>query len=359
MRAIQKLLKFLLILVLVLVVAAAGLIGYLTLTEYNPAAVEPLEVTLAARQDVPSLGVKYTALSWNLGYGCLGRDQNFFMDGGTMVRPEDKKTVEENMAGILGALTQQKADVYLLQEVDLNAYRSHYTNEMSLLGHGLSMSAAFAYNFNCDFVPIPWPPIGKVESGVMTLTNLKVTEATRHALHVPFTWPVRVANMKRCLLVERTPIQGGDKELVMINLHMDAYDDGIGKRVQTEQLIQLMQEEYKKGNYVVAGGDFNQTFPDADRYPLLNPDYWQAGVLTQDMLPEGFAFVNDPSVPTCRLLNENYSGDRATTQFYVIDGFIITPNIKVNNVQTIDLNFRNTDHQPVRLEFTMMENVDG
>ena len=35
-----------------------------------------------------------------------------------------------------------------------------------------------------------------------------------------------------------------------------------------------MQEEYAKGNYVIAGGDFNQTFPgvDTDKFPIINTE---------------------------------------------------------------------------------------
>lgn len=47
-----------------------------------------------------------------------------------------------------------------------------------------------------------------------------------------------------------------------MNLHLEAYDDGEGKEAQTAMLLQILQEEYVKGNYVIAGGDFNQSFPD-------------------------------------------------------------------------------------------------
>ena len=48
-------------------------------------------------------------------------------------------------------------------------------------------------------------------------------------LPCPFSWPTRIANLKRCLLVERIPIADSDKELVLVNLHLEAYDDGEGK----------------------------------------------------------------------------------------------------------------------------------
>ena len=84
------------------------------------------------------------------------------------------------------------------------------------------------------------------------------------SLPCPFSYPIRLANLKRCLLVNRIPIEGSDKELVVINLHLEAYDDGAGKEAQTRMLAQLLREETEKGNYVIAGGDFNQTLDTVD-----------------------------------------------------------------------------------------------
>lgn len=102
-------------------------------------------------------------LSFNTGCCGLGRDQDFFMDGGTMVRPESEQIVRDNMNGILSELARQDADIYLLQEVDFDSYRSYYVNQADTYRHGLSLNMAVAYNYKCDFVPFPWPPLGKVE----------------------------------------------------------------------------------------------------------------------------------------------------------------------------------------------------
>ena len=72
----------------VIVLAAAGLIGWLTVREFRPAAVEDVKVD----QIVPSTGVlcpgdSLTVLSQNTGYAGLGADSDFFMDGGRDVAP--------------------------------------------------------------------------------------------------------------------------------------------------------------------------------------------------------------------------------------------------------------------------------
>ncbi|MBE5801480.1 MAG: endonuclease [Clostridiales bacterium] len=350
MKLLKNLMKLLLCLIALVLAAAIGLVAYLSLTEYQPADTETLTVTQAALRDPLQVGDMLTVVTFNTGYAGLDRDQDFVMDGGKGVNPKSEEVVRDNMAAILGALDTRNAQIYLLQEVDEDSARTFHINQMDYYRRGLALNAAMAYNYKCEFVPFPLPPIGKVTSGVVTLTELNVTEATRVSLPVPFSWPVRAANLKRCLLVERVPVGEDGKELVIINFHLEAYDDGEGKLAQTRQLLEIMNAECEAGNYVIAGGDFNQTFPEVTM-PVVEPDGWQPGQLSE--LPDGLRYVFDASHPTCRSLSKPYSGDRATTQFYVIDGFIISENLKVNHVETIDLNFLNSDHNPVMMQVTL------
>lgn len=351
MKLLKTLLKLLGILVALVLLAAAGLVGYLSLTEYKPAPVKALSVTEAALKEEPAIGDLLTVVSFNTGYAGLDRTQDFFMDGGKNVRPGSEQEVRENLSHMLGVLDGFDAQIVLLQEVDEDSARSYGINQKEYYRRGLAMNAAMAYNYQCAFVPFPWPPIGRVSSGLVTLTELNVQSAERISLPVPFDWPVRAANLKRCLLVERVPVKDTDKELVIINLHLEAYDDGEGKLAQTRQLVELLQAEVDAGNYVIAGGDFNQTFPDAPAMSAVEPDGWQPGLMSE--LPEGLRYVYDAANPTCRSLSKPYTGDRNATQFYVIDGFILSDNLKVNHVETVDLNFLSSDHNPVLLQVTL------
>ena len=171
--------------------------------------------------------------------------------------------------------------------------------------------SCFALNYECGFVPFPvTDPIGKVSSGLATYSRYTLADSVRQSLPVPFSWPVRAANLKRCLLISRIPVEGTDKELVIINLHLEAYDDGEGKTAQTQQLTNLLLEEYEKGNYVIAGGDFNQFFTGLD--PVIKPtSQWVPGYL--DALPEGWDYLYDDTTPTCRLLNQPYDPESDLT----------------------------------------------
>ena len=351
----KKILKVLLILVLIVIAAAALLFGWLTAAEYRPAPVEDAEVLRTGENASLAVGDSVTVLSWNVGYGGLGKDSDFFMDGGKDSKSADRETVGRYLEGIHRTIVDQDPDLVLLQEVDTDSSRTYGIDERDLLAQGMS-SQTFAYNYSCPFVPIPMPPIGKVHSGLFTMTNgVDIERAERISLPCPFTWPTRVANLKRCLLVSYLPVAGSDKQLVLVNLHLEAYDDGEGKVAQTNQLREFITAEYEKGNYVIAGGDFNQIFPGSlARYPNTHPENWEPGVLDANLLPDGWALAYDLRTPTCRLLNQPYDpSDTVGTQYYVIDGLIVSPNMTVKSVETIDAQFENSDHNPVRLEVVL------
>ena len=193
------------------------------------------------------------------------------MDGGKEVRPDSDAQIKENLEGICGVLKEQDCDIYFLQEVDRDSRRSYHIDQETFYQEQLGLQGLFACNFKCDFVPYPLPPIGKVDSGIMTLTSLAATEASRISLPESFSWPVKTCNLKRCILESRIPIEGTEAELVLLNFHLEAYDDGAGKEAQTKVLAEKLKEEYQKGNYVIAGGDFNQTFAVLEeKYPVVN-----------------------------------------------------------------------------------------
>ena len=179
--------------------------------------------------------------------------------------------------------------------------------------------------------------------------------ATRISLPVPFKWPVRIGNLKRALLVERLAVAGSDKELVLVNLHLEAYSSGKGRDAQMRQLVDFLKAEYEKGNYCIAGGDFNQSFPgiDSETFRLKNKDSFIPGELSPDMLPAGWQFATDTQTPSSRLNNIPYSGNPETTQLYVIDGYIISPNVERLSVKTADLGFRYSDHNPVEITLSL------
>ena len=344
----KKAFKIILIILAVIAAAVIAFIAWLSITEYRPESMEEVPIS-GSSTGKAAIGQELNIVTWNIGYCGLGKDSDFLMDGGKQVQPLDREYVESCLDGIKSFLNGTNADLFLLQEVDIDSRRSYGINEAEELDMGVS---AHALNFSCRFVPYPLPMIGRVSSGLMTTSSsLELISAERISLPCPFSWPVSMANLKRCLLVTRIPVEGSDNELVIINLHLEAYDDGEGKLAQTEQLKKYIEQEYKKGNYVIAGGDFNQSFPNGLAvYPNTHGELWMPSTLDESLLPEGCSFAYDTDTPTCRLLNQSYNPDDAEyTQYYVIDGFILSPNVELVAVETIDLGFEYSDHNPVSI----------
>ena len=112
-----------------------------------------------------------------------------------------------------------------------------------------------------------------------------------------------------------------------------------------------MEKEYEAGNYVIVGGDFNQTFSDVDvsKYEVGAEGVWRPGVFDTTRVMQNFNTYMDASVPTCRSLDRAYDKDDKNFQVYVIDGFIVSNNVEVVSAKTIGLGFENSDHNPVEM----------
>jgi endonuclease/exonuclease/phosphatase family metal-dependent hydrolase len=349
------------IILLLGILAGAGIM-WLSSKEYKPANRESVPVS----HSLSLKPVRFQPIElyiWNIGYASLDAKQDFFMDGGKSVRPVSSSSVDENIWAIQAFFAAVAPDIVFLQEVDVNSKRSYGINQADFFSQNWKGSGAFALNFKCPFVPIPFPHfIGKVESGLLILNSYGTSSAERISLPSPFPWPERIAQLKRCLLVQRIPVQEngsaenpGGSELVLINLHLEAYDaDGAGRIAQTRVLAEFMKEEYKKGNYCVAGGDFNQVFPAfKDAFPIQKNEFFTPGIVDESLFGEGWILAADPSAPSCRSLDRPYDGNREGFQFYMIDGFILSPNVELISVQTQDLDFKNSDHNPVKLTFSL------
>ena len=342
----------------VIFAAALIFVVVLTVTEYKPKDVEKLAHYGRAQKQLKT-GDTVNLISWNIGFGALGDNADFFMDGGKMVKPSTKERVQENIHAVTGFLAEENADIVLLQEVDEKSTHSYYMDERTMIALGLDQAGCsyenwLAYNFKTLYVPYPIPPIGREQSGLVTFSAYPASDAERIALPCPYSYPIRLANLKRCLLVNRIPVADSDRELVVINLHLEAYDDGAGKEAQTRMLAELFREEMEKGNYVVAGGDFNQTLDTVDlsEYPVQREGLWQAGRIDTSVY-EGVQCLMDERVPSCRSLDRPYNRADPNFQYYIIDGYLVSGNLTVEKLETVDLGFVNSDHNPVRLQLTV------
>ncbi len=358
----KKALQIIGVIIVMIALGLGTLLGFLTIDEYKPKDIESLEIT-GNSVDRVKKQESTTLLSWNLGYGALGDNADFFMDGGRMVYTADEDRVLYNLEGDIAEFEKISPDIICTQETDRDSDRSHFIDEVDyfLSNSGLRVlhgNSVFAPNLKVSFIPLPVPPIGKVYSGLMVFSKYSISSAQRIQLHCPFKWPLRTFNLKRCLEVARFDVMDTEKELVVINLHLEAYDSGEGKIAQANMLKEVLDDEVEKGNYVIACGDFNQVFSNIDisAYPVLDGK-WEAGRIDVSEFNNDLTFSADNSVPSCRSLDRalDTASDKKPDnfQYYVIDGFITSSNVEVESVYTDDLSFKTSDHNPVILQFKL------
>lgn len=350
-KTLKICIKILLIIIAVLILGFVSLLTVLTVTEYKPGKVEKLTIKGQVSEEI-DFSKEIKLVSWNVGYCGLGSTADFFMDGGTKVVSQTREEVDTNIAKITEKLAELNPDIAFLQEVDKKSYRSYNVDQEKIISEKFNdRLSSFAINYKSLFVPYPIPPMRNVEAGIMSLDRVKVESAERVSLPSPFTWPESTANLKRCLLVEKLPISGSNKKLVAINLHLEAYDSGEGKIAQTKALLDIMEKEYKEGNYVIAGGDFNQSFSNVDisKFDVGNEGLWKSGRLEVEAFEKNFNLYMDISTPTCRSLYRPYDKTDNKFQYYAIDGFIISKNVEVISQKTIGLDFENSDHNPIEM----------
>ena len=92
----KRFFKAIFIIVLIIAIAFAGLIAFISLTEYKPDKVERIRIYGNSSKGVKK-GDSIKMMSWNIGYGALGDNADFFMDGGNHVLTSSKNRVKKNI----------------------------------------------------------------------------------------------------------------------------------------------------------------------------------------------------------------------------------------------------------------------
>jgi endonuclease/exonuclease/phosphatase family metal-dependent hydrolase len=299
----------------------------------------------------------FDLLIWNIGYAGLDKKMDFFYDGGKQVRSTSAR-VNDNLKAIGDFLEQQDSvEIIMLQEADVKSKRSYRLNEVMTLSERLKDRKSFyGKNYDVFFVPLPFAePMGSVNSGLLSLSGLKPSAVERYSFPGQYAWPKRLFMLDRCFLVMHFPVTDG-KELLVINTHNEAYDDGSIRDTQMAYLKSFLESEYSKGNYIIVGGDWNQCPPDFRPEFSNEPfDSINNKGIRNDYLTSGWHWVYESKVPTNRRVDIPYT--RGTTLTTVIDFYLLSPNLKADSVFAHDLQFENSDHQPVFLKVSLQKPV--
>lgn len=366
-KTVKRLLISIGIILLVLVILVGGYVGYVMIQYYRYDDVVNVEIDKNNNSEVVSLHREYTISTYNIGFGAYNQEYSFFMDEGHMkdgtyvsgkyATARSKDVVLTNTNGVISTIKGLNTDFMFFQEVDKKATRSYDVNQYQMIMDEFNnYSSAYASNFHSAYLLYPFnDPIGKTEAGIVTLANYKIQEATRYKLPIDESFPTKFFDLDRCFMITRFKVEG-DKELVLINVHLSAYDEGgVFRKKQLELLNSILKQERDKGNYVIAGGDFNHdvanslnTFKTEQKIPE-----W-VYVLSEEDLSEGYKFATSKNIPTCRSTDKPYEKDNNYT--VVLDGFIVSDNVNVTEVVNVSQGeemFLYSDHNPVQMKFVL------
>lgn len=352
MKTIRLIFKVIMFLILFLAIGFTGIIIYALISDYKPEA--KTEVFNSDKPDILSDTSEISLLTWNIGYCGLDREMDFFYDGGTKVFTPLEKSIENLNAVKRFFENNDSIDFFLIQEIDKKSKRSYKINQFDTLGKLLNVYYPFfAKNYDVFFVPVPpASPMGKVVSGIATFSRFQPSSSVRSSFPGEYGFPKQLFLLDRCFLVNRYPLENG-RELLIINTHNEAFDQGEIRKAQMAYLKEFLLAEYEKGNCIIAGGDWNQTPPDFKPDFGINKVNTEQMMMNSDYLPPEWKWVYDSRAPSNRSVLAAY--DPSTTTTTVIDLFLISPNIESISAECINLDFENSDHNPVRMKVRLQK----
>lgn len=357
----KKLLRGLLCLLLALALAVGGYVIYVFAAYYRVEDNQILEVQTIHDYGLDRelrTGEEYRLASYNIGFGAYSDDYSFFMDGGRESRARSPEAVWENVSGAVSAVGELDPDLLLLQEVDVDGTRSYHQDEWalvcSLTGY---LHGTFAQNYDSPY--LFWPllePHGANRAGQVTCSAFPIASALRRQLPIENGF-MKLVDCDRCYSVQRVPMAEGGRELVLYNLHLSAYtSDGAIAEEQLEMLFADMLSEYEKGNYTIAGGDFNKDLlgNSSEIFGVSGPAYTWAQPIPASLVPEGLTIIapfdEENPAASCRNADRPYGPDNYRV---TVDGFIVSDNVEVRRARVWETGFRWSDHNPVYMDFVL------
>ena len=357
MKKMKRWVKVLLCIVLALVLVVGAYVAYVFVDYHRIGDMALTPEGDAAAAELAE-GTCYTVLSYNIGFGAYEDDYGFFMDGGTESWAWSEERLTANVDAIADFLAGQQADFYLLQEVDIDSTRSYHVDERQPIYQALpGMSHVFAQNYDSPFLMYPLTqPHGASRSGLLTFSTATISSAKRVELPIENS-VMKLVDLDRCYSVSRIPVNDS-KELILYNLHLSAYtSNGTIAIEQLKLLLADMQAEYEAGNWCVAGGDFNKDLlgDSAVWFGEADQDYSWAQPIPDGMF-DGYDITlaapldENAPVPSCRNADSAYhEGQYVLT----VDGFMVSKNVTVESIEVIDTGFQWSDHNPVKMVFTL------
>jgi len=292
-------------------------------------------------------------MTWNIGYAGLGDNMDFCIDGGERVRDTRERT-ERNLSDIIARLKEGDADIYLLQEVDERSHRTYRINEIEAIAAAFpDYYVHFAPNFKVWFVPVPLKePIGRVNSGLVILSRFKPSAVRRVQYPSSFAFPVRMFNIKRCLLEADFKTPGG-RTVHICNTHNTAFDTGGMRTVEDDFLKDRVASFARAGESFIVAGDWNQCPPQyTPTVEELENEFFAPELFDTAGIDSISRVLCDTLHYSMRYNDKPYciESTKSLLDFYLVSRDALEP----LDLRTADFDFHSSDHNPVILDLKLL-----
>lgn len=380
---VKPLIIVIICIIFVPLVISLSYVGYVVFS-YHRIGDKELSVTHKSNNIAVELNKDLTFTTYNIGFGAYSDNYSFFMDKGydengnptqgKYGKAISKEDVLKNINGSIKIAKELNSDFYAFQEVDENSDRAYHVNQKEMLINEFNnFDSTYAINFDSAYLFYPFnDPHGKSLAGLSTFSKYKINTSYRKEYTVSNDFS-KFFDLDRCFSVNKIKTSN-NKELVLINSHMSAYDEsGVIRNKQVHELNSFMKSEFNKGNYVVCGGDFNHDLlTNNPLFSMYNTTNFAYKNIIKQKKPDWLSYMFDENKksnfggefniyaadnePSCRDCDVPYTIN--DTFVSTVDGFIVSGNVKVTKVfttKTIEPNgFNFSDHQPTTLTFNLL-----
>jgi endonuclease/exonuclease/phosphatase family metal-dependent hydrolase len=191
-----------------------------------------------------------TVASYNIGHGHGIKEHSLDY--------RDKETVIRQLASVADAMTQMNADVFLLQEVDIDSDRSFRVNQIEFIKARTKHAYhACAMVWEKNYVPYPfWPlshHLGYVRAANCILSRFPLSNHERIIFNKPASHPFWINWGYIDRGIERADVNIAGHKIALVNIHLEAWDREARELQATVTLDYIKEIKIP----VILGGDFN------------------------------------------------------------------------------------------------------
>ena len=337
-----------------------------------------LQIVNKNKNNTVMLNTTLDCITYNMSYGIMDPDFTYYKaenkmangsstkGGSSRATNKDRVIINANgSAELVGKGVNSSVDFILFQDIDVDSTRSYYVDQKEILTNSLSsMAGVFAETGSSNYVVSPISsPLGRTDSRMATFSDKYISFRIRYSLPSNSEFMTKYGTNDNCVILTRFKTTGSSM-LSIINVNVGIYEDEDIRQKDLEALLKIMDYELNtKGNYCLVGGSFGYLLNGTDGEFLNNmqspswsknlPDTFNADVLNGI----GYSIARDEvaidqSIGTVRDMSVSYS--KGGSFEAIVDGFIVSKNISVDNVSVIDNGYLYSSHNPVKISFRLL-----